>query len=436
MADNRFRRLYSNIYVSNTSWLIFERALRLVVMGIVGVMIARYLGPQRFGLLSYAQSYLALFVIFAGLALDSVVTRELVKHPMEQARILGTAFVLRLLGSLLTWSCIGLSFFLFDVSGEEGLLIAILAVGVLFQSSAVIDFFFQSRVESKYVVKARLAQLCLSSILKLSLIVLEVELPLFAAVIALDHMLLAVGLFYIYRQQGKSIGEWRPQASLLKKFLAGVFPFLLGAFAMVGMMNIDQLMIKVFRSESEVGWYAAAVMISSVWYFIPVAVGSTFNPYIVRNSDAEVSNKFIRLLFSMMTVVSVLGAMGAYFLAPSVVDVLFGSAFAPTAEILMVHILNGIFVFHVFLRSRILISLDMQWYSTIVMLGALIVNVLGNLALVPQFGAIGAAWSSVFAWGVAVLVLPLFLATTRRFVVIFIRLRFSGALEVLRTLNI
>lgn len=47
-------------YFANTSWLIGHRVLSMVVALFVGVYVARYLGPERFGLLSYAGNFIGL----------------------------------------------------------------------------------------------------------------------------------------------------------------------------------------------------------------------------------------------------------------------------------------------------------------------------------------------------------------------------------------
>jgi PST family polysaccharide transporter len=336
---------------------------------------------------------------------------------------------------VLVWLLIGISFAVFDISDPDRLLIAILAIGIVFQSSSVIDLYFQSRVESKYVVRAQLAQLLMSSILKLLLIFFQAELVWFAVVIALDHIFLAGGLYIVYRQQGKKVVSWQIQFSMIKRLVESGLPLMLYAFCVLGLMNTDQIMIKVLRNETEVGWYAAAAMISSVWYFVPVALGSTFNPYMIRQSDREVSNKHIKLLFSILTAITVVGVLVLYFLAPIIVKVLFGSQYEPAAAILAVHILNGIFVFHVSIRSRVLVALHKQWLSTVIMLGALILNVAGNMILIPKFGAVGAAWSSVVAWGISVVFLPLIFSSTRQFVRVFFQPRFSGIRELIDALK-
>ena len=93
-------------YFANTSWLMTERILRMTVALLVGIYVARYLGPERFGLLSYANSFVGIFLSLATLGLDEVVVRELVKTPELREKLLGTSFVLKLLGALLMWVAI------------------------------------------------------------------------------------------------------------------------------------------------------------------------------------------------------------------------------------------------------------------------------------------------------------------------------------------
>ena len=50
-------------YFANTSWLLGERILRIPVSLLVGIYVARYSGPERFGLLSYALSFVQKAII-------------------------------------------------------------------------------------------------------------------------------------------------------------------------------------------------------------------------------------------------------------------------------------------------------------------------------------------------------------------------------------
>ena len=71
-------------YFKNTSWLFAEKILRIIVGLLVGIWVARYLGPEQFGLFNYIQSFVGLFTVIGTLGLDSIVIRELVKDESKK----------------------------------------------------------------------------------------------------------------------------------------------------------------------------------------------------------------------------------------------------------------------------------------------------------------------------------------------------------------
>ncbi len=73
-------------YFANTSWLFAEKILRMFVGLFVGIWVARYLGPEKYGLLSYAQSFVGFFTAIATLGLDGIVVRELVKDESRREK--------------------------------------------------------------------------------------------------------------------------------------------------------------------------------------------------------------------------------------------------------------------------------------------------------------------------------------------------------------
>ena len=86
-------------YFKNTSWLFAEKIIRMMVGLFIGIWVARYLGPEQFGLFSYAVSFVGLFIAISTLGLDTIVVRELVKNESNRDILLGTAFRLKLLGA-------------------------------------------------------------------------------------------------------------------------------------------------------------------------------------------------------------------------------------------------------------------------------------------------------------------------------------------------
>ena len=131
-------------YFANTSWLLGERALRMAVSLFVGIYVARYLGPERYGLLSYALSFVWLFSALSSFGLDYILVRELVRHPEQRNNLLGTVFWLKVCGSVAMGTAIAAVLHFKAEDQQTYWLIALIALGFLFQATNVVEFYFQA----------------------------------------------------------------------------------------------------------------------------------------------------------------------------------------------------------------------------------------------------------------------------------------------------
>jgi O-antigen/teichoic acid export membrane protein len=162
-------------YFLNISWLAFEQVLKIIIGLSVGVYVARYLGPTNFGILSYVVAMTGLFNVFCKLGLDSIVVRDLVNFKTKANLYLGTAFWLKFFSGSL---CFGLSLGLVFLSGirEVNLYIALIVFSLILQSFEVIDFYFQSKVLSKFISISKIIQMSLSASVKIILIFYQASL--------------------------------------------------------------------------------------------------------------------------------------------------------------------------------------------------------------------------------------------------------------------
>ena len=228
-------------YFQNTSWLMCEKILRMGVGLFVGVWVARYLGPEQFGLLNYAQSFVFLFTAIATLGLDGIVVRELVKNENRRDALLGTAFGLKLIGALLILPVLILAVKLTSNDEYTNLLVFIIASATIFQSFNVIDFYYQSKVLSKYVAFANSISLALSSTIKIVLLFKEAPLISFALMTLFDSVVLAIGLIYYYRKKpGHNLFGWSFNKETAKSLLKDSWPLMLSGLVISVYMKVDQ----------------------------------------------------------------------------------------------------------------------------------------------------------------------------------------------------
>ena len=384
-------------YFANTSWLLGERALRIAVSLFVGIYVARYLGPERFGLLSYALSFVGIFVALATLGLDEVVVRELIKTPEQREKILGTSFLLKLVGTLLMWAAILVAIPLTENDLQTNILIIIIAFGTVFQAFNVIDLNFQAKVKSKYVVHAQFVQLIISSIVKIILVVNEAPLIWFASVSSLDVIVLAMGLVFAYLYNGDNIFSWKWSFETSKYLLHDSWPLILAGVVISVYMKIDQVMIKEMLGAKEVGLYAAAVKLSEAWYFIPMAIASSLFPAIINAKvyQKEVYYQRLQKLYDLMVWIAIAIALPTTFLSTLVVEFLYGKEYLGSSSVLIIHIWTAVFVFLGVASSKYLLAenfIKKTFYRTFI--GALL-NIIMNYYLIGIIGIQGAAISTL-----------------------------------------
>jgi polysaccharide transporter, PST family len=393
----------ANKIIGNASWLVVDRLFRMIAGLIVGVWVARYLGPEKFGLLNYAMAFAALFLPLSTLGLEEIVTQGIVTDPDEQDKLLGSSFVLKLIGGVLSLAIATLCISLSRSDSLSWALVSIFAGVYIFQTFDVIIFWFNAQVQSKYAVFARSAAFTITTILKIGLIQTKASLLAFAWISLAEAFLTAIFLILFYRQNQQYFLNWKPRLLYTKQLLRRSYPMIFTAMATILYLKIDQVMLGQILGDEAVGIYSVAVRISEIWYFIPLAIASSVTPSIVhaRQTDLSQFYKKLQTVCNGSVLISYLISIGVSFLAQPVILNLYGTAYSDAVPILMVHIWSSTFVFLIVIRGVFLIAEDLTMvYMQTTMLGA-IMNIILNLFLIPRYAGFGAAIATVISYAIA-----------------------------------
>ena len=398
-------------YAKNSSWLFVEKILRMVVVFFVGVWLARYLGPEQFGLFSYAQSFVGLFMAVASLGLDGILVRELLKDESRRDQLMGTAFILKFIGAFLVIILLVFAIQFTDNDTYTNTLIFIIALATFLHSFNVIDFYFQSRVLSKYTVYTRSVSLVISSVVKIALILNEATLIAFAWVVVLESLMLVIGYIYFYIKQDSfisntlsfSLFSWKFNLETAKNILKDSWPLMFSFMAIAIYVRIDQVMIKEMLDAEAVGQYAAAVKLSEAWYFIPSVIAASLFPAIINAKKKNKELYFTRLqkLYDLMVWMAIAIALPMTFLSDWIVDLVYGSQYSQAGTVLMIHIWTGIFVFLGIAFGQYLIAENFTkkaLYRTLLGAGS---NISFNYILIPIYGINGAAVATLLGQFIA-----------------------------------
>lgn len=392
-----------------------EQVLRIVAGLFVGIYVTRYLGPEQFGVYSYALAIVALFGTIAKMGLDGIVVRDLVNHPDKRDTYLGTAFWLKLIGALLALVTLAIAVQFTSNDATTNLYIFIIASGLIFQSFEVVNFYFQSKVLSKYVSSVKLIQLALSSVLQLYFVFTQADLFWFVLVSLIDQISLGISLAFVYWRQ--KIGSFLGQFDLgtAKAMLRNSWPLALSGVAVMLYMRIDQIMIREMIGDQEVGLYSAAVRLSEGWYFVPVIISTSLFPSILnaRKTDHELYNKRLQRLYSVMAYFAVGVALPVTFMAENIVVTLYGTNYQDAGTVLSIHIWAGLFVGLGVVNGQWFLAENLQNLATRNILIGAAANVALNYILIPIYGGTGAALATFISYGVAAYLSLLFNIKTR-----------------------
>lgn len=386
--------------VDNMGWLFFDKLLRIGVGLLVGVWIARYLGPEQFGLFSFASAVVGMFGVVAGLGLQNIVVRNIVLNTNCKEETLGTAAALQLVGGLLAYGCVmSTIFWLRPEDTLAKLLVAILGSVMLFRSSDVALYWFESQILSKYMVWVQNGCFLVFAAIKVSLILSKTPLLAFAWVTAAEALIVAVLLFLMLGLRGPKLNQLYFSLSCAKKLLVDSWPLLLSGVAIMVYMKIDQIMLGQMLGDDAVGIYSAAVRISEVWYFIPMTILASIFPAILEAKKSDEAQYLDRLqrLYSLMVWLSVAIALPMTFISTPIVVGLFGSEYFESGAVLAIHIWTSVFVFLGVASSQWFVAENRQILSFQRTIMGAFINVAFNYILIPKFGVLGAAYATILA---------------------------------------
>ena len=388
-----------NKYLKNTSWLMFGKILSLVV----GLFIARYLGPDLFGDLNFGLSLVAILAAVGALGLDTFIIREIIKEPARRDEILGTSLWLRLVTNAAAIPvAMAIYYASHKISSNPGdpltIIVGLLALASFFKSFNVIDAYFQSQVQSKYVVQVQNICLVISSIVKLVLIYLELPLIYIVLALVFDGIILALGLIIIYQKRGLNISQWSFSSSRAKSLLRQSTPLILSAVMVSIYMKLDIVMLKEVGSKA-VGIYSAAAAISEAWYFIPVAIVTSVFPALInaRKTDLERYHKRLGNLYDLLVFICLPVGIFISFTANFIIHFLYSNKFEGAGAMLSIHIWSGIFVFLGVASGQYLIAEGYTKISFYRTAAGAVVNIALNFWLIPKYAGVGASIATLVA---------------------------------------
>lgn len=383
----------------NLSWLTVSQAVRLLTGLLVGAWLTRSLGPEQNGLLGTALVIGSLLGFAAELGLRQILIKELSTRPEEAGLVFGTAARL-----MLVWGCVCFGLACLTAWWWGGP--AMLAVGSILYASLPLNAYlavlsrWDAAHEAQRTAKLGILANVAAALARIACILTGADLQWAAATIVLEVVISAAvaGGWAFHRGWGPDFGRWDREVA--RGLLRESLPLFFAHSGTLLLLRADQMMIYQMRGAADAGIYAAATRLSEIAYAAGPMLIMTFLPVLSRSfqSDPDKFRQQCAWLFSAVSLMAY-GSVLFWWLAGGwVVKLLYGEAFHEAAAVLMVHGLATVPYLHGELRTAILVIERKTAWSIRCALFGLVLNVGLNFWLVPEYGAVGAAWATAAAY--------------------------------------
>ncbi|HDH7823203.1 TPA: flippase [Raoultella planticola] len=399
----KITNIFKERSITNIIWLMSDSILRLGLGFIINVWLARYLGPEQFGSFNYSFAMIAIYSAVASLGMNGVVVRELVKGDVDNSIIMGTSFFLQVIGSISAAVFVILTVMILRPH-ESSLMLAVICMlpSVLFRSSDVIKYWFESTVSSKYTVISQNIAFFVSAFVKIIIIFSDGGYYFIAVTVSLEALILSILLFYFFKKK-TNLFKWKFDYEEAKRLLNISWPLVLSGVALMLYMRIDQIMIGNIIGDAAVGIYSVAVKMVEVWYFIPVAIVSSLFPKIIklREQSKESYDKRLQFLYDILVIIGVTLALAITFVSDYIISLLYDHHYFSASKIIKLYAWVSIFYFLSSASGRWYINEGLQKYALTRNLAGLFIGIVLNYILIPIYGAEGSVYATLIAFGCA-----------------------------------
>ena len=384
----------SNRFTKNAFWIMVGRVFQIVLTFITTTLVARYLGPENYGQITLAYSYVALFIPIGALGLNDIIVKQLIDNREKNNAILGTTIVLRTISSLFSIVAIYIVVKVMSNNPLLPLLAILQSFSLIFQAYECLMYFYQSKLLAEKTGKIHATAYTLTAVFRIICLIIKKDIKWFAFAVSLDFLVIAALLLFTYFKEGNKLSFSK---DIAKELLFKSSPYLFSGIMTVISGKADSIMLGKFIDETTVGYYGAATTLCNAWPFVLTAIIDSASPIIIGlfEEDKESYKKRIRQLYAAIFYIGVVVAIGFTILSTPIISIIYGNNYLSASIPLKIASWSTIFSYFGVARFIWMQCEGKFKYERIIAFTGAVFNIIVNIILINTLGIIGAAITSV-----------------------------------------
>lgn len=381
---------------NNVIWLTISKVFVYLLSFITVMLIPRYLGVEGFGQLNFVLSFVGVFFIFGDLGINTLTLRDVSKNNKLANKYFNNLFLFKIFLSFFLSFVIVVISFLID---KPMIVKQILVLSIIYLSFNLLSNFCLKFLQSFQKLKYRSIYDILVKAFFVIFVLLFIYFNLGIVGIFWAHILTAViGFVYVIISLKKHVNiKLKQDLIFIKKILLKAWPFALGILFTNIYFHFDTILISFIHGEYFVGLYSIGYTLYRFLLNMLSVFTITFFPVIARYAYKKNLNKVVSSLTYVILSFSVPLTIGGIFLSKEIISFAFGKQFLngiiPFNIILvffLISSINVIFIYLLYNRHFEKFVLKFKIYATII-------NILLNILIIPVYGIVGAAITTVLS---------------------------------------
>ena len=418
----KIKTVFTNhrVKINNLLWLFVEKFFLLIVEFFVIALVARHLGVESYGILTYIIAVVSILSPFTIFGLSGVLVRYFIdSKEYNRDEIIINAIVIRLIASLSIILLVLLYSFYVKMDGTIKLFLISLVFCEIFKSFTVFNSWFEANLLSRFTANVKIFTIIFTSVLKLLAVFFDFGWKTFVIIQCVETVLYSCLIILVfYYRTGKVFYITKLQPKLLLELSKKGLPLLISSIGAVVYLKSDLVMISYFMSESSVGIYAASARVSELGFVVPIIIMVSVFPSMMKLQKQNLlSRKFNRKILSIMFYLGGLFSAILYYYSEFIILTLFGLNFKSSVGVLEIHCLCLPLVFMRAYVSKWIIVKELYSLSMITQVSGALINVILNIILIPKHGVIGAAYATIISFMISSFGSLLLHSTSRSFAI-------------------
>ncbi|MEM9425129.1 MAG: flippase [Pseudomonadota bacterium] len=412
--------------IANAGWMLGERGVGVLIAFFVMTLVARALGPEGFGAYAYIFSVTMLLSPIAHFGMSEILVREGVARPTDRPTLFGSAMALTSFCAFISvLAGIAIVAVFGGPPGVTPWLMLLACSQLMIIPIETTWAWFKADERMGPVVVPRILVALGIAMTAIYLVQQGFGLTAFVALRAVEQAAIAVSALLVFGWSTGALHRLKVSRREIRHLVSAGLPLMISMMATILYMRIDQVMLGQMAPAGELGRYGLAVRVSEVALVVPMALGTSFFASIIRAEARGTLPEQGQRLYDAMTLATLLAGVTIAVAAIFLFEPIFGAAFADGLWPTLVLTLGLPFYSWGIAREKVLLARRQYWLTPVIALCGAALNIGLNLALIPHFGGIGAAWATVAT----------FIATALGVAIIVPALR-SEARGMLRSLNL